>query len=158
MNQFKQFGSNTHSFKRRNHISKLAQPLSPVWNSFMVIFLAFLYAIARCLLNFYVQTRCSLSANAMLRDRLLIKGTIRLPPWLSHFPWERAVLFFYANPSSLPPFPHQSTAALQVWVYAPTVNVQQLPHRALSNNRILLGAQAVVQCTTLNCSGKLNPM
>ena len=27
-NQFKQFGSNTHSFKRCNHISKFAQPLS----------------------------------------------------------------------------------------------------------------------------------
>ena len=35
-NQFKQFGSNTHSFKRRNHISKCSQPLSPVWNSFIV--------------------------------------------------------------------------------------------------------------------------
>ena len=30
--QFKHFGSNTHSFKRRNHISKFAQPLSPWWN------------------------------------------------------------------------------------------------------------------------------
>ena len=30
-NQFKQFGSNTHSFKRRNHISKFVQPLSLLW-------------------------------------------------------------------------------------------------------------------------------
>ena len=36
-NQFKQFGSNTHSFRGRNHISKFAQPLSPVWNSFIGI-------------------------------------------------------------------------------------------------------------------------
>ena len=30
-NQLQQFCSNTHSFKRCNHISKFAQPLSPVW-------------------------------------------------------------------------------------------------------------------------------
>ena len=30
-NQFKQFSSNTHSFKRHNHLSKYAQPISPVW-------------------------------------------------------------------------------------------------------------------------------
>ena len=30
-NQFKQFGSKTRSFQRHNHISKFAQPLSPMW-------------------------------------------------------------------------------------------------------------------------------
>ena len=34
-NQFKQFGSNTHSVRSRNHISKFSQPLSLVWNSFI---------------------------------------------------------------------------------------------------------------------------
>ena len=31
------FSSNTHSFKRRNNISQFSQPLSPVWNSFILI-------------------------------------------------------------------------------------------------------------------------